>query len=217
MHISARIIINARVIRGAANGLTGEPADEHGGSAHSCLAGPLVLLVLGVALDVDLLLVDVRVLPGRVPVVLLVQASVDVLIQLLRGARQPLAANRTARLVRFPLPILNAYSGLRMKESRNVRVHIMRGVEMCAKSKRYFLFSDRYVSLLFNIVIMDALGKPGNQFLDVVQIIADSFNYSILSQLFCSIVSKVHRSLNTSARIFPSLMTPFCLFIMSSP
>jgi len=111
-----RIIIKSRAqfSRPGENELTGKSADEHGSGAYSSLAGPLVLVEgLGVALDVDLLLVETRALPARVPVVLLVQASVHVLIQFFRGARQSLAADRTRCLVRFPLPVLYAYSSLR--------------------------------------------------------------------------------------------------------
>lgn len=110
--------------------LTGESTDEHGSGAHSPLTGPLVLLEgLGVALDIDLLLVEIRVLPGRVPVVLLVQTPIDVLVQLLWCARQPLATNRTARLVRFPLPILDAYSGLRVRDGNTRNVIIISRVK----------------------------------------------------------------------------------------
>lgn len=111
-----RIIINSHVIysgRIYIALLTRETTDKHRSGTYSSLTGPLVLVEgLGVALDVDLLFVEIRVLPDRVSVVLLVQTTVDVLIQFLRRARQPLAANRTGRLVRFSLPILNAYSGL---------------------------------------------------------------------------------------------------------
>lgn len=109
-------------LSGGGRRLTGKSTDEHRRSSDSPLSGPLVLLEgLAVALDVDLLVVASKVPVGIA--VVLVKASLDVQVKLLRRARQTLAAHRTRRLVRLSLTILYSYSRLRKSVKKTLVFH----------------------------------------------------------------------------------------------